>query len=162
MIPINPESKLSDLYTVIQSLCPSASEAEFHKFGILFAFDCTVYLKNMNEFNQPAKGRDQTIMKLREIMSDKHWRLAGREVLSSSTISNQDGTRIFCETKKRLVICGQRVEPFFETEVATLDDEGLIKELRLYSCWSPIASTIQQVTGKGPYAVADYKAESEK
>lgn len=160
MAVLDMEKKLDDLYTTIQTLSPSSSDAEFEKFGAFFTVTSKAYLKNMREHDQPAQGREEIIQKLKEIMTEKHWQLAERHVLSSSITS--DGSRFFCETRKRLLICGKPVDPFYETEIAVFDNQGLIIELRLYNCWSPIVSVIQQVTGKGPYAIADYKAEVEK
>lgn len=159
MAPLNLESKLYNLYTTIQNLSPSSPDADFEKVGTLLASNSKAYLKNMREHDQPAKGREEIIQKLKEIMTEKHWQIVERQVLSSCVTS--DGSRVFCETRKRLLVCGKPVDSFYETEVAVFDEQGLIEELRLYSCWSPIASVIQQVTGKGPYAVADYKAKPE-
>jgi hypothetical protein len=160
MAPLNLESKLYDLYTTIQNLSPSSPDADFEKVGTFFASSSKAYLKNMREHDQPAKGREEIIQKLKEIMTEKHWQIVERQVLSSCVTS--DRSRVFCETRKRLLVCGKLVDSFYETEVAVFDERGLIEELRLYSCWSPIASVIQQVTGKGPYAVVDYKAKPEE
>ena len=159
MSSFNLETKLYNLYTTLQNLSSSSSDAEFKKFGAFFASGGKAYLKNMREHDQPAQGRENIIQKLKEIMTEKHWQIVDRQVLSSCVTS--DGSRVFCETRKRLLVCGKPVDPFYETEVAMFDAQGFIEELRLYSCWSPIASVIQQVTGKGPYAVADYKATPE-
>jgi hypothetical protein len=160
MASIDLEGKLYDLYITIQNLSPSSSAAEFEKFGHFFTSDGKAYLRNMREHDQPAKGRNEIVKKLREIMTEKHWQITERQVLSSSDTS--DRSRVFCETRKRLLVCGKTIDPFYETGIAVFDDQGLIEELRLYSCWSPIVSVIQQVTGKGPYAVAGYKAQAEK
>ena len=160
MASLNLQGKLHDLYTVIQHLSPSSSDAEFEKFGTFFSPDAKAYLKNMREYDQPAKGRENITQKLKEIMTGKNWQIVDRQVLSSSVTS--DGSRVFCETRKRLLVFGETVDPFYETEVAIFDGQGLIEELRLYSCWSPVASIVQQMTGKGPYVVADYKAKLEK
>lgn len=157
MASSNLQNKLYDLYTTIQNLSSSSSDVEFEKFSKFFASNSTAYLKNMREHDQPANGRKNIILKMKEIIMEKHWQITDRQVLLSSVTS--DGLGVFCETRKRLLVCGEPIYPFYETEVAIFDDQGLIKELRLYSCWSPIASVIQQVTGKGPYAVADYKAK---
>jgi hypothetical protein len=151
------QKKLDDLYRTIQNLSSSSSVEEFEVFGAFFDNDCKAWLKNMREYDTPGIGRQGTIDKLRSIMKEKYWSIAEREVISSSTTA--DGSRVLCETKKRLIIHGQAVDPFFETEVAVFNSEGLITELRLYSCWSPIASVIQQQTGNGPYATPDYKAK---
>jgi len=109
----------------------------------------------MREYDMPAIGRQQVTNKLREIMTEKYWSISERQVLSSSITS--DGLQVFNETRKRLLVCGLPVDPFYETEVAIFDSQGLITELKLYSCWSPVASIIQHQTGKVPYVVADYK-----
>lgn len=152
------QKRLDALYATIQNLSSSSSAEEFEAFGAFFDNDCKAWLKNMREYDSPGLGRQGTIDKLRFIMKEKYWSIAEREVISSST--TQDGSRVLCETKKRLVIHGQPVDPFFETEVAVFNSEGLITELRLYSCWSPIVSVIQQQTGDGPYATPDYKVKT--
>jgi hypothetical protein len=48
---------------------------------------------------------------------------AQRKVLSSAITA--DGSRVFSETEKRLIIHGEPVDPFFETEVAVFNSEGL-------------------------------------
>jgi limonene-1,2-epoxide hydrolase len=150
--------KLDALYETIQSLSPSSSVEEFEKFGAFFHENCKAWIKNMNEYATPGIGRQGTIDKLRSIMTEKLWSIAERKVLASSV--TEDGSRVFCETEKRLIVHGEPIDPFFETEVAVFNAEGLITELRLYSCWSPIASVIQQKTGNGPYAHANYKAKA--
>jgi hypothetical protein len=151
------EARLNQFYATIQLLSPSSSNAEFEAFGTFFAPECKAWLKNMREFDDPGIGRQNVIGKLKEIMREKHWRLADRQVLSSSVASN--GLQVFNETKKRLLVCGVPVDPFYETEVVLFNSQGLITELKLYSCWSPIASVIQQQTGMGPYKEATYKAQ---
>jgi hypothetical protein len=152
------QKKLDALYETIQSLSLLSSSKEFDKFGAFFDKDCKAWLKNMREYDSPAIGRQSTIDKLRSIMEERYWSIAGRKVLSSSTTA--DGLRVFSETEKRLIIHGEPVDPFFETEVVVFNPEGLITELRLYSCWSPIVSIIQQKTGEGPYANPNYKAKN--
>jgi hypothetical protein len=150
--------KLDALYETIQNLSLSSPPEEFDKFGAFFDNDCKAWLKNMREYDTPSIGRQGTIDKLRSIMKEKYWSIAGRKVISSATTA--DGLRVFSETEKRLIIHGEPVDPFFETEVAVFNSEGLITELRLYNCWSPIVSIIQQKTGNGPYETPDYKAKN--
>jgi hypothetical protein len=151
------QQRLDSLYEIIQNLSATSSNEEFEKFGAFFAVDCKAWLKNMREYDMPGVGRQGAIDLLRSIMKEKYWTIAQRKVLSSATTA--DGSRLFSETEKRLIIYGEPVDPFFETEVAVFDSDGLIKELRLYNCWSPIVSVLQQKTGKGPYATPDYKAK---
>jgi hypothetical protein len=152
------QDKLDALYETIQSLSLSSKPEEFEKFSAFFDKDCKAWLKNMREYDTPGIGRQGVIDKLRSIMMEKFWRIAERKVLFSATTA--DGSRVFSETEKRLIIHGEPVDPFFETEVAAFNSEGLITELRLYNCWSPIVSVIQQKTGDGPYAHPDYKAKN--
>ena len=157
MTPVDLESKQHDLYTTIQSLSPSSPDAEFENFGNFFALDSKAYLKNMLRHDQPAKGREEIMQKLKDIMTENQWQILERRVLTSCVTS--DGLRVFCETKQTLLVCGIITDPFFETKVVVFDNHGLIQELRLYSCRSQIVFVVQQVTGKGPYALADFKAE---
>lgn len=46
---------------------------------------------------------------------------------------------------------GQILDPFYETTVVVFDEEGLIVELKQYSCRSHIVEIIQEQTGIGPY-----------
>lgn len=57
---------------------------------------------------------------------------------------------------------GDILDPFFETEIATFNEECLIKELKVYRCWSPIVSIVQDKTGVGPMAEGERREEWEK
>lgn len=142
---------LNELYQTIKSLRSSSSLEEFGKFAAFFTEDCRTWLKGMREHAVPAVGRQAAIDKLKEIMGDRYWRLDERTVLSSSTTADAEGSKVFCETTKRLVLHGQVLDPWYETEVAVFTPDGLIKDFKLYCCWSPIASMIQDITGVGPY-----------
>lgn len=143
---------LDNLYKTIMSLEPTSPPSEFEKFATFFTEDCKTWLQGMREHATPAVGRQATIEKLKKIMGDRYWRVDDRRVLSTATTDNPDGSsKVFCETDKRLILHGEVLDPFFETEVVDFTPDGLIKELKLYCCWSPIASLIQDITGVGPY-----------
>jgi hypothetical protein len=142
---------LEKLFNTIKSLNSNSSPQEFDKFGEFFTPLCTTWLKGMREHASPTVGRRATIDKLKEMMSDRYWHLDGRTVLSHSIVPDLDGSRVFCETTKKLILHGKVLDPFYETEVVVFTPEGMIKDLKLYCCWSPIASLIQDVTGEGPY-----------
>lgn len=153
----NLQQKLDAVYNLIETLSPDSPSSKFEEFAAFFAPNAKAWLKNMREYDSLGVGRQEIINKLKSIMTEKHWRIAEREVIASAV--SADGSRLFCETRKRLDVCGQPIDPFPEVEIAVFNAEGLITELRLYCCWSPIASVIQQVTGGGPYASADYKSK---
>lgn len=83
-----------------------------------------------------------------------------REILASSVTA--DGLTVFCETKQQINVMGDILDPFFETEIATFNEERLIKELKVYSCWSPIVRIVQDKTGVGPMAEGERREEWEK
>jgi len=83
----------------------------------------------LNGHFTPNIGRQGAIDKLCSIITEKYWKLAERKVISSAVTA--EGSRLFCQTEKRLIIHGQSVDPFFETEVTVFDADGLIIELRL-------------------------------
>lgn len=157
MASSTPQQTLDALYAIIKSLSASSTEADFAKFGAFFAPDCKAWLKNMRDFENPGIGRQGAIDKLKGLMTEKYWSLDEREVLSSAVTT--DGSRLLSETRKRLIVCGEPVYPFYETEVVVFNPDGLIAEMKLYSCFSSVASVIQQKTGVGPYAVADFKSQ---
>lgn len=140
--------KLDDLYVIIQQLRPSSSTEDFEAFASCFTSDCTVYLKSMNSHKTPGISRHEAIEDMKEVLGKLH--IEEREVLFYSLAS--DGHTVLCETKQRINVMGEIVEPFFETEVVTFDEEGLIKMMKLYSCWSPIVRIVQDKTGNGPYS----------
>ncbi|KAF2101509.1 hypothetical protein NA57DRAFT_53468 [Rhizodiscina lignyota] len=142
---------LDELYQTIRDLKPSSSNEEFDKFAAFFTPDCKTWLKGMREHASPAIGREAAILKLKDIMGDRYWRFDERRVLASSSIPDADGSKVFCETTKRLILHDTVLDPFYETEVAVFTPDGLIKDLKLYCCWSPIASLVQDITGVGPY-----------
>ena len=155
------EAKLDALYDLIQSLSlASSSDEDFKAFGAFFAPDCTVYLKSMNLHRMPGVTRAGAVEDIKEVL--EKITIEKREVLSSATTA--DGLTIFCETKQRIKVMGDVVlDPFFETEVATFDErQGLIKELKVYSCWSPIVRIVQDKTGVGPMAEGQRREEWEK
>lgn len=142
---------LDKLYQTIKALTPSSSPEEFEKFGAFFTTDCKTWLKGMSEHASPAVGRQATIGKLKDIMGSRYWRLDERRVLSTSTAADTDGSKVICETTKRLILHGEVLDPFYETEIVVFTPDGLIKDFKLYCCWSPIASLLQDITGVGPY-----------
>lgn len=52
---------------------------------------------------------------------------------------------------------GNVLDPFFETEIATFNEEGLIKELKAYSCWSPMVRIVQDKAGVWLNTVTDFQ-----
>jgi len=149
--------KLDELYVLIQRLRPSSPPEEFESFAQCFTIDCTVYLKSMNMHRMPGISRVEAIEDIKEVLEKVH--ILEREVLHFSLAS--DGHTVFCETKQRINVMGDIIEPFFETEVATFDDTGMIKQLKIYSCWSPIVDIVQRKTGKGPYAEGERREQFE-
>lgn len=150
-------SKLDELYVIIQQLRPTSSDEEFEKFASYFTSDCTVYLKSMNMHRMPGISRHEAIEDMKEVLEKVH--IEEREVLHFSLAP--DGYTAFCETKQRVNCMGDIIEPFYETEIVTFDDEGLIKVLKVYSCWSPIVRIVQDKTGRGPYAEGERREQFE-
>ena len=150
-------ARLDALYKIIQNLTPTSSEEDFEAFAAFFTEDCTVYLKSMNLHHMPGVTRKDAIEDMKEVLQKVH--IEERIVLSSSTTS--DGLTLFCETQQRINVLGDIIDPFFETEVVTFNNEGLIRELKLYNCWSPIVRIVQDKTGNGPYAEGERREEWE-
>ena len=151
-------AKLNALYDIIQRLTLASSDEDFAAFGAFFAADCTVYLKSMNTYRMPGVTRAGAIEDMKERLEKVQ--IEKREILSSS--STADGLTLCCETKQRINVLGDVLDPFFETEIATFNEEGLIKELKLYCCWSPIVVIVQDKTGVGPMAEGERREEWEK
>ena len=139
--------RLDQLYTTIQRLQPSSPASDFSTFASYFTPECTVYLKSMRLPSMPAISRPEAIEDIKEVL--ENFQIEQRKVLHFSLAP--DGHTVFCETQQRLNVLGEIVEPYFVTDVATFDDEGLIKVLKTYSCWSPIVDVVQRKTGIGPY-----------
>lgn len=149
---------LNALYDIIQGLTLASSDEDFKAFGAFFAEDCTVYLKSMNLHRMPGVTRTEAIEDMKEVLEKV--KIEKREILSSSTTAN--GLTLFCETKQRINVMGDTLDPFFETEIATFNEEGLITELKMYSCWSPIVTIVQNKTGVGPMAEGERREEWDK
>jgi hypothetical protein len=149
--PQNNLQTLEELFQLITTLRSHSPSQEFDKLGAFFTPDCRTWLKGMREHASPAVGRQATIDKLKEMMADRYWCLDGRTVLSSSIAPEADEEKVFCETTKKLILHGKVLDPFYETEIVVFTPQGLIKDFKLYCCWSPIASLIQDITGEGPY-----------
>ncbi len=151
-------AKLNALYDIIQGLTLASSDEVFKAFGAFFAEDCTVHLKSMNRHHMPGVTRTGAIEDLKEVLEKV--KIEKREILSSSASAN--GLTVFSETKKRINVMGDIIDPFFETEIATFNEEGLIKELKVYCCWSPIVRIVQDKTGVGPMAEGERREEWEE
>jgi hypothetical protein len=111
----------------------------------------------MNSHNMPATSRDEAIEDIKEVL-EKYY-IEDREVLFYALAS--DKHTVLCETYKRITVMGEPIESFPETELVTFNDEGLIKVLKLYCCWSPIVRIVQDKTGRGPYTEGEQWEEFE-
>jgi hypothetical protein len=141
-------AKVDVFYSKIQSLKSTSSPEDFDAFGAFFDKDCIAYLKSMREYAEPSIGRQAAMDTLKEILAEYH--IEERRVLSRAT--SEDGSTVIVEMKNRLNVLGDTLDPFYETVVATFNDEGLISELKTYSCRSHIVGMIQDKTGVGPYS----------
>ena len=152
------DDKLNALYDIIQGLTSASSDEDFKAFGAFFAEDCTVYLKSMNLQGLPGVTRAGAVEDMKEVLEKV--KMVKREILSSAT--TVDGLTLFYETKQRINVMGDILDPFFETEIATFNEDGLIRELKVYSCWSPVVRIVQDKTGVGPMAEGERREEWEK
>jgi hypothetical protein len=144
-------AKLDALYHTVDSLKSTSTPEELAAFGALFSENCITYLRSMREFETPSVGRQATIDELKEILAQYH--VAERRTLSRSVSISADGSStVFSESKNKLHVLGESLDPFYETAVVTFDNEGLIQGLKNYSCRSHIVEIIQRETGVGPYA----------
>ncbi|MCJ1382580.1 hypothetical protein MMC17_005693 [Xylographa soralifera] len=150
-------SRLESLYQTWQSLRPTSSDKQFDVFGAFFDEACIAWLKSMREWDQPSIGRQAIIDKVKANTELHH--LEERRVLSSFT--SEDGLKVVCEMKNRLSVIGNPLDPFYETAVATFNEQGLITDFKLYNCRSPIVGIIQTMTGRGPYTLDAAKQEFE-
>jgi hypothetical protein len=141
-------NKLQKLYQTIDSLSKTPTTEKFDEFGALFSDNCTAYLASMREYDEPSIGRQAVITDQKAILHQYH--VHKRRVLSHSTTS--DGLTVFCEMKNSLHIFGQVLDPFYETAVVVFNEQGLITELKQYSCRSHIMEVIQDQTGVGSYS----------
>ena len=143
-------AKLDAHYATMQKLTLESPAEDFAAFGAFFNEECTVYLMSMREYAEPSLGRQAAIAALRENLNEI--RMVERRVLSRSVTTNADGSStVFHEMKNHLVVCGDVLDPFYETAVVHFDKDGLITEFKLYSCRSHIVMLIQEHTGVGPY-----------
>jgi hypothetical protein len=149
--------RIDELYTIIQRLRPSSPAEDFEVFASYFTPDCTLYLKSMRLHFMPAISRHEAIEDIKEVV--ENFQIEQRKVLQFSMAP--DGYTVFCETEQRLNVMGDIVEPYFETDIATFDDEGLIRILKTYSCWSPIVDVVQKKTGIGPYDEGERREQLE-
>ncbi|CAI6341923.1 unnamed protein product [Periconia digitata] len=142
------QAKLDELYAIIQRLNPSSPDADLEEFASCFAATCNINLKSMNLHSLPSVNREETIEDIKDVLLNYH--IEDRQVVHFSLAP--DGHTAFCQTVQRLNVMGDIIEPFHETQVVTFDDEGLVKAMNTYCCWSPIVAKIQKKTGMGPYA----------
>jgi hypothetical protein len=148
---------LDRFHQVWQALRPTSSDEEFAQFGAFFDESCTAWLQSMREWEEPSIGRQATVAQAKELAAIYH--VERRTVTSSLT--SDDGRTVMLEMRNRLDVLGVALDPFYETAVARFNDDGLIVDLKMYSCRSPIVGIVQTVTGKGPYTAEVMKDEFE-
>ena len=141
-------NRLRALQAELDTMSSASAQGKFVSIGNFFAKDCTTFVFSMREYDEPSIGREATIEKYREALTLYH--VHERRILSHST--SPDGKTIYCEMKNCVHVFDEALDPFYETVVAVFNDEGLIKELRQYSCRSHIVEIIQAKTGEGPYS----------
>jgi hypothetical protein len=141
-------SAIDKVYELMMKLSESSPPEDYEAIAAYFDKDCVVYPWSMREYALPAVGRKAAMREFQE--RAKIERILAREVLSHS--SSADRKTLFCEMKHRVDVFGQTVDPYFETAVATMTNEGLIGELKLYSCRSHLVKAYQDHTGFGPYS----------
>lgn len=139
--------KLKALYAKLDTLSSASSTTEVDSLGDFFSDDCVTYLSSMREYDEPSIGKLITVEKYRESLKILH--VHERRIISHSTTA--DGRTVFFEMKNAVHCFEELLDPFFETAIATFDENGLIKELKHYSCRSHIVEIIQKYTGEGPY-----------
>ena len=140
-------AKVEAFYEAVSRLSATSSDKDFEEVGQFFDKDAVAFLLSMREFEKPSKGPEGIVAGIRENL--KSIKIVDRKVLSSS--ASPDGRILFVETRQRLEVCGEFVDPHFETALFNFTTDGLIVGLKLYSCWSPIVKLIQLKTGFGPY-----------
>ena len=144
----NLNTKVDALYSTMLSLKSTSPPEDFDAFGAFFDKDCIVYLKSMREHADPSIGRQAAVDALKEILAEYHIEI--RRVLSRAI--SEDGSTVIVEMKNSLNVLGGTLDPFYETVIAKFNEEGLISELKTYSCRSHIVGMIQDKTGVGPYS----------
>jgi hypothetical protein len=133
--------KLDDLYVLIQRLTPTSPQEDFDAFAQFFSLGRTVYLKSMNMHRMPGISRVEAAEDMGEVLEKV--RIQSREVLHFGVSYSPGADTVFCETKQKIDVMGDVLDPFFETEVVTFDKDGLISCFKNYCCWSPIVVIVQ-------------------
>lgn len=139
---MTPSSKLQTtldaLFEKWKSLRKDSPTADLEAFAAFFSPESSVWLESMREHLTPSRGRDAIIQTMRANL--EHYHLQERRVISQSR--GIDDARVFCEMKNCLVVEGAVLDPFYETAVVVFGDDGLILDLKLYSCRSHIVMLI--------------------
>ena len=145
---MDSSQKVDKLVQAIDSLDKSSPPEQIEALREYFSEDCVCYMASMREYDAPSIGRDAVVEAIKGGLKQCHTHQ--RDMLHRSTTS--DGKTVFCETKASLHVLGELLDPLYETWVVTFDDQGLIKDLKKYSCRSHLVEIIQDKTGMGPYA----------
>lgn len=140
--------KLRALQAKLDTLSSASAPEEFTPLGDFFSEDSTAFVFSMREYDEPSIGREAIVEKYKEVL--KFYHIHERRIRSHCT--SPDGKTVFCEMEHCVHVFDEALDPFYETVVAVFNDEGLIKELKQYSCRSHLVEIIQVKTGEGPYA----------
>jgi hypothetical protein len=134
---------LQGMWKAVTSLSPSSSGSEIEKVADFFDSNAVAYLNGMS--SPPAEGREGIIEATTQLI--KVWKMHKLGV--TSVVVSPDGKSIVQTMKNDLRILGKDVEGFYECEVVTFSEEGLIERYELYCDPAPIAEIFQEASAGG-------------
>jgi hypothetical protein len=130
------EATLDKMWKAVIALKPTSSDADFEAAVAFFTPEAKAYINGM--IAPPAEGRAAIVATFKQLV--QFWAMDVHRV--GKVAYSADGKTVMREMKNRLLIAGEPVEDFIETESADFDDEGLIKEYRLHTDSSPVMAVL--------------------
>jgi hypothetical protein len=148
MAPINKPALADAWLAAIQKLSPSSPEADFAEYASFLSADCKLYMQGMSA--PPVEGKEAAIATMKQLTT--FWRIAEARVKSEA--ESADGNLLVREMDNDLIIAGERLDHFPETEFVEFDSEGKIVSFRIYTDPKPVgdilAKKAAEAAEKGP------------
>ncbi len=136
---------LDTFYATYAAAVSSPSEANLSAFGALFTPTASKNLQSMRE--PTSTGRSAAIASVASSLPQQ--KLIERRIISQT--ADPATLTVYCQMANKLEVCGKVLDPYYETAVVLFSAEGLIEEMKMYGCRSPIVRIVQDETGLGPY-----------
>ena len=137
-------AKLDGFWELVASLKPDSTEETWTEVAAYFAPDSVAYLSGMTA--PSSRGPQEAVAGLKQLVT--FWAITERRVVSRAV--SEDGKTIVAEMNNNLLIFGEPVNDFIETEIVEFDEKDRIVSYRLHTDGKPILDIVARKMAEMP------------